>query len=84
MHEQRFIKVTLPDGKSYEAPAESEMEIREVYSNLPPSEQIRLKIEPIYSGEERMRIAIEEQNEIERLKAEIAELKAKQKPTKTK
>ncbi len=81
--QQKIIQVTLPNGKSYQAPADSEMEIREVYSNLPPHDQIKLRIEPILTGEERMRVAIEEQNEIERLKAEIAILKESQ-PTKTK
>lgn len=81
MANQPMIKVTLPDGKGgftvYEAPASSEMEIREVFAaSLTPQEQTKIRITPILSGEENMRIQIEEQNEIARQAAEIAELKA--------
>lgn len=87
MANQPMIKVTLPDSSGgvieFVVPAASEMEVREIYSaSLTPIQQTKFRITPILTGEEKMRIQIEEQNEIERLKAEIEKLKAK--PTKTK
>lgn len=88
MANQPMIKVTLPDTgggvKEFTVPATSEMEVREIYSaTLTPMQQTRFKITPIITGEEKMRLQIEEQNEIEKLKAEIEILKAA-KPSKTK
>lgn len=86
MANQPMIKVTLPDSGGgvleFVVPAEAEMEVREIYSaTLTPIQQTKFKITPILTGEEKMRLQIEEQNEIEKLKAEIERLK---KPTKTK